>query len=262
MIVGNWKMNLDLAEAFVLSGQVAKQVESIKGVDTVLCPPALFIYPINDYLKAKPSNFFLGLQNTMSQDEGAYTGEVSLSMTKNLVRFVIIGHSERRRFFGETDEMVSQKVKYALDRKVTPILCVGEKERFNLEEYYQYEVKRMKEAGGILSQIKAGLKHVKKDQLKEIVIAYEPVWAIGGGNAATGAYAAAICYIIKNYLEQNFGDLADEVRILYGGSVSTKNVREFMMQPSIHGLLVGGESLKAKEFVEIVQTSAEVKNGR
>ena len=120
-------------------------------------------------------------------------------MTKNLVRFVIIGHSERRRFFGETDEMVSQKVKYALDRKVTPILCVGEKERFNLEEYYQYEVKRMKEAGGILSQIKAGLKHVKKDQLKEIVIAYEPVWAVA---EAMRQQALMPQQYIKNYLEQ------------------------------------------------------------
>jgi len=262
LVVGNWKMNLDLTESCVLSGQISKAVESIRGIDVALCPPAVFLHPIFEYLKARPSNLYLGLQNSMWLDEGAYTGEISYKMAKTVAKFVLVGHSERRKYFLESDEQINEKIKYLLDRGAWPILCVGEKERFHLEEYYEHEVKRMGEDGGILKQIELALKNVDKSKLKDLTIAYEPVWAIGTGNAATGAYAAAICYIIRNYLKGILSDeIVEDIRILYGGSVDEKNVREFMMQPSIDGLLVGGASVQSKEFIKIVQITSEVKNG-
>ncbi len=263
LVVGNWKMNLDLTEAYVLSGRIATGVGSVGGTDVVLCPPNSFIFAINEYLKAKPTNLYLGCQNTMYEDEGAYTGETSLKMLKPIVKFAIIGHSERRRIFSEDDALINKKLKYILDNLVTPILCVGEKDRYQLEEYYEHEVKKMSAEGGMLRQIELAVKGIDKQKLRGLVIAYEPIWAIGTNNAATGAYAAAICYIIRNFLVEKFGsEIADEIRILYGGSVSSGQTREFMLQPSIDGLLVGGASLKAKEFIEIVKISAEVKSGR
>jgi triosephosphate isomerase len=263
LIVGNWKMNLDLAESLVLSGQISKRVESIKGVDVTICPPSVFIYPIFDYLKARPSNLYLGLQNISFEDEGAFTGEISPMMVKGVADFVIIGHSERRRYFLESDELINKKVKFALAKNLKTILCVGEKERFHLEEYYEHEVKRMSAEGGILREIELAIRGIDKAKLKNLSIAYEPIWAIGTGNAATGAYAAAVCYIIKNYLREKVGsETASMIRILYGGSAEDGNTKEFLMQPSVNGLLVGGASLKSAEFAKIAQIAAEVKNGR
>ncbi len=263
IVVGNWKMNLSLGEALLLSGHVAREAEKIHELEVVLCPPSIYLYPIFEHLKAKPHNLSLGLQNTMWDESGAYTGEISLSMVKKICKYVILGHSERRRVFGETDAMVNQKVRFALESGVSLVICVGEEGRFHLEDYYDREVGRMKSEGGILLQIDKALEGVKKEDLDKIIIAYEPVWAIGKGNNATGAYAAAICYIIKNYLADKYSqDLAKEIRVVYGGSVTSNNVNEYMLQPSIDGLLVGGESIKPKEFSEICRIAAEVKSGR
>jgi triosephosphate isomerase len=263
LVVANWKMNLDLTEAYVLCGRVASGMDNIDSVDVVLCPPSAFLFSVNEYLKAKSTNLQFGCQNTMYEDEGAYTGELSLKMLKPVVKYAIVGHSERRAIFKEDDALINKKVKYVLNNNVTAVLCVGEGDRYQLEEYYEHEVKKMAEQGGILYQIENALRGVDKRSLDKLVIAYEPVWAIGTGNAATGAYAAAICYIIRNFLVEKFGDeTARAVRILYGGSVASKDTREFMLQPSIDGLLVGGASLKAKDFLEIVRISAEVKSGR
>ena len=262
LVVGNWKMNLKLSEALILGGQVIRNVEYIKHVDVVLCPPAVFIYPIYDSARARPQNLYFGLQNMMWEDSGEYTGEISGSMVRGVCKFVILGHSERRRHFGETDEMVQKKVTAALKLGLNPIICVGEAERFHLEDHYEKEVERMKRQGGILLELDKALEKVNKADLSSISIAYEPIWAIGTGNAATGAYAAAIAYILKNHLKAKFGEAADEVKILYGGSVDKNNVREFMMQPDLDGLLVGGASLQAKEFCEICKITSEVKSGR
>lgn len=263
VVIGNWKMNLTLGEAQLLVGHIARNVENIHELEVVLCPPSIFLYPIVEDLKAKPHNVSFGLQNSMWEESGAYTGEISLSMAKRICKYVIVGHSERRHVFGETDVMVNQKVRFALQSGVSPIVCVGEEGRFHLEDYYDREVSRMKSEGGILLQIDKALEGVKDGDLDKIIIAYEPVWAIGTGNNANGAYAAAICYIIKNYLADKYSpDLAKEIRVVYGGSVASKNVNEYMMQPSIDGLLVGGESIKPKEFSEICRIAAEVKSGR
>lgn len=263
VVIGNWKMNLTLGEAQLLAGHVARNAEKIHELEVVLCPPCIFLYPIFEDLRAKPHNLSFGLQNSMWEESGAYTGEVSLSMAKRICKYVIVGHSERRRVFGETDVMVNQKVRFALQSGVSPIICIGEEGRFHLEDYYDREVGRMKNEGGILLQIDKALEGVKREDLDEVIIAYEPIWAIGAGNSATGAYAAAICYIIKNYLADKYSeDLAKEIRVVYGGSVTSSNVNEYMLQPSIDGLLVGGESIKPKEFSEICRIAAEVKSGR
>lgn len=261
LVVGNWKMNLKLSEALVLGGQVIRNIEYIKHVDVVLCPPAVFIYPIYDNARARPRNLYFGLQNMMWEESGEYTGEISSLMIKNVCKYVILGHSERRRHFGETDEMVQKKVVAALKSGLNPIVCVGEEERFHLEDHYEKEIERMKKQGGILVQLDKALEKVNKANLASLSIAYEPIWAIGTGNAATGAYAAAIAYIIRNHLKAKFGQPADEIKILYGGSVDKDNVREFMMQPSLNGLLVGGASLSTREFCQICQITSEVKSG-
>jgi len=256
-------MNLGLSEGLILASQVARQVEKINHLEVVLCPPSPFVFEIFQHLRAKPRNLHFGLQNIMWEKEGAYTGEVSVDMVKGLCRYFIIGHSERRKIFAETDEMVNKKTKLVLHSKMTPIVCVGELERFDLENRYKYEIDRMSAAGGVLFQIDKALEGISKADLPRIVLAYEPVWAIGTGNAADGAYAAAVCYIIKSHLENKYSqDIAREIKVLYGGSVLSRDVREYMLQPSIEGLLVGGASLKAAEFIKICKITSEVKSGK
>lgn len=262
LVVGNWKMNTSLSEAIILGGQAERTAESVKHLDIVICPPSVFLYPVYERLRARPNNLYFGIQNIMWEDEGAFTGEISASMIHGVCRFVIIGHSERRKIFSETDEMVNKKVLFSLSKGLVPVICVGEQERFHLEDHYQSEISRMKKQSGILSQIEKALDGVKKSDLDKVVISYEPIWAIGTGNAATGAYAAAICHIVKEQLTVMFGEDAKSVRLLYGGSVSATNIKEFMMQPSIDGLLVGGASLKSSEFAKICQITSEVKSGR
>ena len=263
LVAGNWKMNCNLSEAMILASQISMGVESVKHIDVVLCPPVPFVYPLFEYIKTKPKNLFLGIQNSMWEKEGRFTGEVSADMFRGVCRYVIIGHSERRSFFGETNDVVARKTAFVLKENFIPIVCVGEKERFHLEDRFNLEVSKMSREGGILFQIDKALSQVPKDMLKRVVLAYEPVWAIGTGNAAEGAYAAAICYIVRDHLSKKFSsDIAQDIKILYGGSVSSKNVREYMLQPSVDGLLVGTASIKASEFIRICQITSEVKSGR
>jgi len=263
LIVGNWKMNLDLFEASILASRVSSGLEKIEHVEVGLCPPAVYIYPIFEHLKTKSKNLSLGIQNMMWETSGAYTGEISVDMIRGICRFAIVGHSERRKYFGETDEMVAQKTALAIKKNITPIVCVGEMEKFHLEDHFKSEVKRMESEGGILLQVKKALALVDKKDLKKIVIAYEPIWAIGTGNCASGAYAAAVCYLIKDYLSRLYSpDIAEHIRVIYGGSVGEKDIREFMLQPSISGALVGTSSLNAGEFLKICKVASEVKSGR
>jgi len=261
LIVGNWKMHTDLSEAQVLAGQISRRAEDIQQIEVVLCPPAVFLYPVFEYLKARPRHLHLGLQNAMWKDEGQYTGEISLEMVRGICRFVILGHSERRRIFSENDEMINKKLNFALRAGFRPIVCVGEAERFHLEDYYSRELNRMKKTDGILTQIDRAFARIPVSALEKVAIAYEPLWAIGTSNAATGAYAAAICYIVKSHLEEKYGEALQDIPVLYGGSVSPGNASEFVYQPSIDGLLVGGSSIKGKEFVRILEIASGVKNG-
>jgi len=247
MIAGNWKMNTTLAEAAALVREMKEGLERIAGVEKVLCPPFLSLSLVKELLQG--SSIKVGAQNMYFEEQGAYTGEISPLMLCGICQYVILGHSERRQYFGETDEVVNRKVRAALAAGLTPILCVGER----LEEK---KAKRTKEV--VTRQVTGALWGVKS--LNGMVIAYEPVWAIGTGRAATGKGANATISIIRETVGQLYSEgIAQGIRILYGGSVTAANIAEFIGQPEIDGALVGGASLKAKEFLTIVEQTAAIK---
>jgi len=251
-IAGNWKMNTTVTEAEQLVFEMLDELDGIEGVEKVLCPPFVSLVAINMMLQG--SSIKLGAQNMYFETEGAYTGEISPLMLSNLCEFVILGHSERRWYFGETDEMVNKKVKAALANKLKPILCVGER----LEEN---EAGKTEEV--VSRQVTAALGGIEPAVLsivKNLVIAYEPVWAIGTGKAASGEQAAATIQFIRDVLAKQWNKgIAQDLRILYGGSVTSDNIAEFISCPEIDGALVGGASLKAEEFLSIVEQTAEIK---
>jgi len=246
-VAGNWKMNTTATEAEKLVLEMLDKLDRIKGAEKVLCPPFVSLVAINMMLQG--SSIKLGAQNMYFETKGAYTGEISPVMLSELCEFVILGHSERRWYFGETDEIVNKKVKAALANRLQPILCVGER----LAE---------KEAGKtedvINRQVTADFKGI--EPVSNLVIAYEPVWAIGTGKAASGEQAAATIQFIRDVLAKLWNkSIAQSLRILYGGSVNSANIAEFISHPEIDGALVGGASLKSEDFVSIVEQTAEIK---
>jgi len=246
-IAGNWKMNTTATEAERLVLEMLEKLDSIKGVDKVLCPPFVSLVGIGMMLQS--SSIKLGAQNMYFEAKGAYTGEISPVMLRELCQFVILGHSERRWYFGETDEIVNRKLKGALANSLKPILCVGER----LEEN---EAGKTKEV--VSRQVNAALSGI--EPVRDLVIAYEPVWAIGTGKAASGKQAAATIQFIRDVVAKLWNEsTAQDLRILYGGSVTSANIAEFVSHPEIDGALVGGASLKAEEFVGIVEKTAEIK---
>jgi len=246
-IAGNWKMNTTATEAEHLVFEMLDKLDRIERVEKVLCPPFVSLVAINMMLRG--SSIKLGAQNMYFETEGAYTGEISPVMLRELCEFVILGHSERRWYFGETDEIVNKKVKAALANKLQPILCVGERLAENEAGKTEEVVNR---------QVKAALNGI--EPVSDLVIAYEPVWAIGTGKAASGEQAAATIHFIRDVLAKLWNkSIAHDLRILYGGSVTSANIAEFISHPEIDGALVGGASLKAGEFVSIVEQTAEIK---
>lgn len=247
MIAGNWKMNTTLSEASALVMEMKEGLERIAGVEKVLCPPFLSLSLVKELLQG--SSIKVGAQNMYFEEQGAYTGEISPLMLCGICEYVILGHSERRQYFGETDELVNRKVKAAHAAGLTPILCVGER----LEEK---EAKRTEEV--VTRQVTGALQGI--ESLNGMVIAYEPVWAIGTGRAATGKGANATIGIIRETVAQLYSKgIAQGIRILYGGSVTAANIAEFIGQHEIDGALVGGASLKAKGFLTIVEQTAAIK---
>jgi len=246
-IAGNWKMNTTVTEAEKLVFEMLDKLDRIKGVEKVLCPPFVSLVAINMMLQS--SSIKLGAQNMYFETKGAYTGEISPVMLSELCEFVILGHSERRGYFGETDEIVNKKVKTALANELKPILCVGERLAEN-------EAGKTEEV--INRQVTAALNGI--EPVRDLVIAYEPVWAIGTGKAASSAQAAATIQSIRDVVAKLWNkSIAQDLRILYGGSVTSANIAEFISHPEIDGALVGGASLKAEEFVSIVEQTAEIK---
>ena len=246
-IAGNWKMNTTTTEAEQLVLEMIEKIDRIEGVEKVLCPPFVSLVAINMMLQN--SSVKMGAQNMHFETEGAYTGEISPLMISELCEFVILGHSERRWYFGETDEIVNKKVKAALANNLQPILCVGERLAEN-------EAGRTEEV--VDRQVTAALNGI--EPVYNLVIAYEPVWAIGTGKATTGEQAAATIQFIRDILVKlGNKSIAQDLRILYGGSVTGANIAEFISHPEIDGALVGGASLKAEEFVGIVEQTAEIK---
>ncbi len=247
IIAGNWKMNTTPGEAVELVKAMKKRLTGISGVEKVLCPPFVSLTMVKDLIKSTPIK--LGAQNMHYERGGAYTGEVSPVMLSELCDYVIIGHSERRAHFGETDQTVNKKVRAALDLGLTPIVCVGE----SLEQNEAGETIKV-----VTRQVKAAFDGI--EALQGTVIAYEPLWAIGTGKAAKGDQANAISSLIRSVVGQLYGDRASQdIRIQYGGSVTAANVAEFIGQADVDGALVGGASLKAAEFIGIVEQTSKLK---
>jgi triosephosphate isomerase len=240
-------MNTMVSEAIALVKEMRQGLDEIKGVDKVVCPPFVSLSAVKVLIKG--SSVKLGAQNLYFEEKGAYTGEISPLMLAELCEFVIIGHSERRQYFGETNEIVNRKIKSALKAGLKPILCIGER----LEEN---EAGRTEEV--VTGQLRLSLTGI--DYPGGFIIAYEPVWAIGTGRAATGKQANETIGLIRRNITKLYGkEAAQDVRILYGGSVTAGNIAEFGQQPEIDGALVGGASLKASEFLSIVKQTAEIR---
>ena len=243
IIAGNWKMNKTRAEAVALVEELKPLVKDAE-CDVVVCVPFTDIYAVAEAVKG--TNIHLGAQNVHFAASGAYTGEISADMLLDLgVKYVIIGHSERREYFAETDETVNKKIKTAIAKGLTPIFCCGE----SLE---QREMGIMPEH--IRMQIKIGMLGVTAEQAKNIVIAYEPIWAIGTGKTATADQADEVCGIIRDVIAELYdAPTAEAIRIQYGGSMKPSNAAELMSKPNIDGGLIGGAALKAEDFTGIVK---------
>jgi triosephosphate isomerase len=249
IVAGNWKMHKTIAEAralvLAMRDELARLAATGK-VEIVLCPPFLAIPEVAALVKDTPIR--VGAQNMFWETRGAFTGEIAPPMLSEVCEYVILGHSERRQYFGETDAGVNRKVHAALAHHLTPIVCVGE----NLEQNESGQTDAV-----VRAQVRAALQDVARDAVRRIVIAYEPVWAIGTGRAASGAGANAV---IGTTIRGTLADLYDAetaqvIRVQYGGSVTPKNIAEFFAQPEIDGALVGGASLNANDFIAICQVA-------
>ncbi len=250
ILAGNWKMNKTVAEAEALVRAMKEPLLAIAGVDKVFCPPFMAVPAVADLVKG--TSLGVGAQDMYWKESGAYTGEVSPVMVAEFCRYVIIGHSERRGYFGETDETVHLKLLSALEHGLIPIVCVGE----TLEQRDAGETETW-----VTGQVEAALRGIPAEQVASIIIAYEPIWAIGTGRAATVQDAEHVCgNVVRATVARLFGrEAADALRIQYGGSVSPGNAAELLAQPNIDGGLVGGASLKAADFVAIVRAAADAK---
>lgn len=247
IIAGNWKMYKTEDEAVKFVYEVAEAMPSIELVDSVICAPFI---SLKSLVKSQGSNLRIGAQNMHFEEQGAFTGEIAPSMLTNIgVTYVIIGHSERRAMFNETDESCNKKVHQAFNHGLTPILCVGE----SLEQ---------REAGTtndlLASQLEKDLAGLSKEQVAKLVIAYEPIWAIGTGKTATADVADETCGFIRQTIKRLYDEAtAEAIRIQYGGSVKTSNIDELMAKPNIDGALIGGASLKVEDFITLVKAAVK-----
>ncbi|MCI7407192.1 MAG: triose-phosphate isomerase [Candidatus Onthomorpha sp.] len=247
IVAGNWKSNELFSQADELINDIAEGLREFDNtdVDVIVCPPFPYLELVGD--ASEDVEFFVGAQNVSKFDNGAFTGEVSAKMLQSMnIDYCIVGHSERRKYFNETNQDVTEKVNKLLEADINPIVCVGE----SLEQ---------REAGThfelIRSQVSEGLFHLDCEQIKRTVIAYEPVWAIGTGKTATKEQAQEVHAFIRAMLAEKYSDdVAQEVSILYGGSCNAKNARELFAQTDVDGGLIGGASLKAADFIEIARS--------
>jgi len=243
ILAGNWKMNMTATQARDLAGKLVPLVSGVKDRDIVLGPPFTALAAVAETIKG--TNVSLSAQNLHWEDKGAFTGEISAEMLLDLgCRYVIIGHSERRQYFGETDDTVNKRVKQALKKGLLPILCVG-------ETLAEREAEKLNEI--ISRQVTGGLRDIPASDMQKVVIAYEPVWAIGTGKTATPGQANEVHALIRQKIKTVYNaDIAEGLRIQYGGSVTPENVSTLMAMPDIDGALVGGASLKPESFAALV----------
>lgn len=244
MVVANWKMYTNAADANILATTVRNYAASIEGIEVVLCPPFVWLSELSKILGSN-GRVGLGAQNIFFETEGAYTGEISALMVRDLAKYVIVGHSERREHFGETDLEINDKAIAALRAGLSPIICVGEKKKST-----GYPT-------GVVNQLKEALSHIPKKNYKDIVVAYEPVWAIS--TIQDRNRNADVEYVVKVITALREVVLRD-CPILYGGSVNSKNAREYAVRPEIDGVLVGSASLRAADFIKVCSTWSDNKN--
>lgn len=241
LIAGNWKMNTSRAEAGVLAGAIKAGSENFDHVEVLMCPPSVWLAEIAHHYVARGQfrHLYLGAQNMYYEEKGAFTGEISPGMVKEVASYVLIGHSERTHVFGEGPDLLHLKLHAAFEHDITPILCIGEDKRTDTS----------------LRNLVHSLDYIIKDlepyQLETLVVAYEPVWAIGSGTPATPDYAQEVIHTLR-------GRLTPKTRILYGGSANADNARSFVSQPDIDGLLIGGASLNATSFLAMCQAAEDV----
>jgi len=244
LIAGNWKMFKTCSEAVETAAQLVKLVTGTTDIDVMIAPPFTALAPVSDVVRG--SCVSLGAQNLFWETQGAFTGEISSAMLVSAgCKYVIIGHSERRQYFNETDETVNKRIQAAVNNDLIPVMCVGESEK----------ERESKDTFSVLDkQVKRGLEGFSPDDLERLVIAYEPVWAIGTGKTATSDQAQEVHHFLRSVLEKSFGNmLAKSIRILYGGSVKPNNIAELMAMSDVDGALVGGASLDPETFSKIVQ---------
>ena len=248
IVAGNWKMNKTLDEANILASEVKGMVEDeVKGgTIVILCTPSLFLMPVKNIL-GNNSRISVGAQNCSEHESGAYTGEISAAMLKSAnIPYVILGHSERRQYYGENAALLAKKVDIALKHNLTPIFCCGEPLEVRESNGHEALVKK---------QVEESLFHLDPSSVQKVVIAYEPVWAIGTGKTASAQQAQDMHAVIRKHLASKYGNaVADSISILYGGSVNAANAKELFSCPDVDGGLVGGASLKSREFTEIAKS--------
>jgi len=247
IIAGNWKMNNTLQESIGLINGIKSEISKLElKCDLIICPPFTSLQIANSLIK--DSNIKLGAQNMFYEESGAFTGEISAPMLKSVgCEYVILGHSERRAIFGETDDLINKKIKKAIDSNLKPIFCVGEtlEER---ENGITFDV--------INRQIVEGLKNISVDEINNVIIAYEPVWAIGTGKNATPEQAEEVHIFIRNLIKKIYNEeISNQIVIQYGGSVKPENAKDLLSQPNIDGALVGGACLKADSFAKIIKAA-------
>jgi triosephosphate isomerase (TIM) len=248
-IAGNWKLNNNIPESINLSKKIKQATKNEKDVEIVIIPPFTALSEVKKSLSK--SSISIGAQDVFWEESGAYTGEISPSMIKDVgCDFVIVGHSERRQYFGDSDENVNKKIKAALSRRLFPILCIGETLRERENNQTMNKVKR---------QIRNGLKGLDKEQVNQVILAYEPIWAIGTGRTATPEQAEEVHGFIREQLAEMYGnDISSCAIILYGGSVKPENAFSLLRENNINGALIGGASLEADSFVKIINEAKKV----
>ncbi len=242
LIAGNWKMHKTPSESISFVKNLLERMGNYEDREVLVCPPYTSLYPVSNIVKDTP--LLLGAQNVFYEEKGAFTGEISPLMLKEVgVEFVICGHSERRNIFGETDEMINKKIKKVVEFGMKPIFCIGEK----LEEREKEETFEV-----IKKQLEKGLSGFK--EIEKLTIAYEPVWAIGTGKNATPEQAEEVHLFIRKWIKENYGeDAANNIRVLYGGSVKPENIDDLIKEKNIDGVLVGGASLDVDKFLRIIE---------
>ncbi|GAB4036416.1 triose-phosphate isomerase [Spirosoma jeollabukense] len=249
IVAGNWKMNKTAEEATALLSEVVNMIkdEVMGDVEVVLCPPALYLTTAQQYL-TPGGKISIGAQNCHEKASGAYTGEISAPMLQSIgVKYVILGHSERRQYFEETNAQLAEKVNIALENNVIPIFCCGESR--DLRENGDY-------IGFVKDQITDSLFHLSAESFGKVVIAYEPIWAIGTGLTASSAQAQDMHFELRQHIASQYGDMvAQDTTILYGGSANAQNAAELFAQPDVDGGLIGGASLKSRDFTTVVKAA-------